>query len=742
MRSIAIFLIAACAGISALAATNVLNSGVNPSTTAVVTTEQVRAELRAWAPQGIAPGQPVWLGLQITHQAEWHTYWKNPGDSGLATQLTWQLPAGISAGEVAWPLPKKIPIGTLANYGYEGTVLLPVPVTVAQGFNAPELVVRLQASWLVCKKECIPQEGSFVLRLPAQSSIAADGALFQAAFAAAPQTLAAGKSQAVPVASGTFAALTLAGLPSAWQGKTLALYPETPGINEPAAALQQRWQGNTWSADMPLSPLRSESPARLPVVLALEGASANNSVRVELPVLGPWLAPQASSAANQTLSPALEAALRANQAAAASLPANTANTTAPLGLLLALLGALLGGLVLNLMPCVFPVLALKIIGFTQHSQQQCHHSRLTAGMAYSAGVVLSFVALGALLLVLRAAGEQLGWGFQLQSPAVVASLAALFTLIGLNLAGVFEVGNLLPSRLRQLQSKNPAIDAFLSGVLAVAIASPCTAPFMGASLGTAVTLPGIQALAVFAALGIGMALPYLVFSAVPGLVRWLPRPGAWMVTFKQLMAFAMFATTAWLVWVLGQQSGIDGVGALLLILVLLSMVAWALGRLADAPKAASGPRWLAIISIAACAGVFWLAGPFVLKNSPQNTLGDAQSTASGWQTWSPEAVARLERDGQRYFVDFTAAWCITCQVNKKATLSDPAVLAAFQAKNVTLLRADWTRRDPAISVALAQLGRSGVPVYVLAAPGKPPVVLSELLSAAEVQAALALISSP
>ena len=350
-------------------------------------------------------------------------------------------------------------------------------------------------------------------------------------------------------------------------------------------------------------------------------------------------------------------------------------------------------------------------------------------------MVLSFVALGALLLVFRAAGEQLGWGFQLQNPAVVAGLAALFTLMGLNLAGVFEFGNLLPSRARQLQAKNPALDAFLSGVLAVAIASPCTAPFMGASLGYAVALPGWQALAIFAALGIGMALPYVLFSALPAAMRWLPRPGAWMLTFKQLMAFPMFATTAWLVWVLGQQSGMDGAGALLGLLVLLALAAWALGRPAGGLFGSAGARWLAIFSIAACAGGLWAIGPFVLKNTGQNEV--SSSPASTWQAWSPEAVARLEAQGQRYFVDFTAAWCITCQLNKKTTLQAPEVLAALQAKNVVLLRADWTRRDPAITAALAKLGRTGVPVYVLAAPGRMPVVLSEILSVAEMQAALA-----
>ncbi|MFZ2386347.1 MAG: thioredoxin family protein, partial [Polaromonas sp.] len=349
------------------------------------------------------------------------------------------------------------------------------------------------------------------------------------------------------------------------------------------------------------------------------------------------------------------------------------------------------------------------------------------GLAYTAGVVLSFLALGAVLLGLRAAGEQLGWGFQLQSPAVVAGLAALFTLLGLNLAGVFEFGNLLPGRVTNLQSKNPTINAFLSGVLATAVASPCTAPFMGASLGYAVGLPALQALAVFGAIGIGMALPYLLASAVPAVARALPRPGAWMVTFKQLMAFPMFATVAWLVWVLGQQSGIDGAGALLALLVLMALAIWALSLRGAARN------MIATFSIAIGALGIWAIGPNIIK--PVNTPPAAVSAR--WQDWQPGRVEQLAAQGQSVFVDFTAAWCVTCQYNKKTTLANAAVLADMDAKNVALLRADWTRRDPAVTAALALLGRSGVPVYVIYKPGRAPVVLSEILSVDDVRAELA-----
>ena len=681
---------------------------------AMVSTEQVRAELLAWAPDGVGAGKPVWVGLHLAHSPEWHTYWKNSGDSGLPTLLEWTLPAGVTAGEIAWPTPKKIPIGTLANYGYENEVLLPVPLTVATGYQAAQLDIRLKASWLICKKECIPQEGDFSLQIPVKSSTALSGGVFAAAFAASPQALGVSSSQ-IEVGAKAIK-VSLAGLPASLRGKTLEFFPETGSVIEPAAPWQQAWQGAVWTAQVPLSSQRTESPAHMPVVVAFNDAA----YRIEAPVKGSW--PAVAPAAG--VSSALEAALKANAALGA---APVASSTPPLSLIAALLGALLGGMILNLMPCVFPVLAIKVLGFAQQKSQA---ARLSGGLAYSAGVLLSFLALGALLLGLRAAGEQLGWGFHLQSPAVVAALAVLFTLIGLNLAGLFEFGSFLPSRVASLQTRNPTLNSFLTGVLATAIASPCTAPFMGAALGYALGLPALQALAIFAAIGLGMALPYLVASAVPAVARALPRPGPWMLTFRQLMAFPMFATVAWLVWVLGQQSGINGAGALLALLVLLALVLWSLtlkGRTR---------LLIATFSIALGALSVWAIGKNVIQ--PLEAAGVAAAAPSGrWQAWEPGRVDQLTAQGQSVFVDFTAAWCVTCQYNKQTTLADADVLADMDAKNVALLRADWTRRDPAITAALASLGRSGVPVYVIYKPGRAPRVLSEILSVDDVRAELA-----
>ena len=692
----------------------------------VVKTDQVRAELLAHAPEGAAPGAKVWVGLQLTHAPEWHTYWKNSGDSGLPTELQWTLPPGVTAGEIAWPTPRKFPIGPLANYGYNGTVLLPVPLTVSPEFQGQQLDVKLQASWLVCRKECIPEEGQFSLRIPVMGSTGLNGAAFDAAFNAAPRDQAAATSALAPEAG--FLNVSLDTLPAAWKGQKLEFYPEPTGLIDPGAPWTQAWDGTRWTAKLPLSAQRGDSPSEVALVVAQADAPGEGpglaGVRMTVPVQGAWPPVAALPAAG--VSPALQAALDANAARAAA-PASGASA---LTLGAALLGALIGGLILNLMPCVFPVLAIKVLAFAKHADDRAAHRR--SGLAYTAGVVVSFLALGGLLLALRAAGEQLGWGFQLQSPAVVAGLAVLFTLIGLNLAGLFEFGSVLPSGLASLQAKNPTADAFLTGVLAVAVASPCTAPFMGASLGLAATLPAAQALAVFGVLGLGMALPYLAASWWPAIARALPRPGAWMERFRQFMAFPMFATVVWLLWVLGQQSGIDGAAALLMLLLALALLVWSLGL--------SGKGRVVLGGLSAAALV-WLGvavGPNVtrLQDSGPATVAETGVQGVSWQPWSADKVSALQAEGRPVFVDFTAAWCVTCQFNKRNALADEGLLQDMAAKNVALLRADWTRRDPAVTAALAQLGRNGVPVYAIYKNGQPPVVLTEVLSVGEVRTVL------
>ena len=690
-------------------------AGATP--TSVVSTPQVRAELVAHAPEGVESGKPLWLGLKIEHQPHWHTYWKNPGDSGLPTTLQWTLPPGVAAGDIQWPTPGRLPIGPLMNYGFEGTLLLPVSVTVPAGFKDNTLLVKLRADWLVCKDVCIPEGGDFTLQVPAQAATAGHAALFANARAALPQPVPDAKATAAVV--GQELVVQVSGLPASWQGKALGFLPETPGVINNAALPVARWADGHWTARIALDPQRSESPSAMPAVLTSAGQVAGLQVQVN--VTTPWPKPAAQPATLPSLG-----------------DASIIPPAPEIGWSWALLLALLGGMLLNLMPCVFPVLSLKVLGFAAHTEDR--RGLLAGGLAYTAGVVLSFVALAALLLALRAGGEQLGWGFQLQSPLVVAALAALFTLIGLNLAGVFEVASVLPSAWASARARHPMVDSFLTGVLAVAVASPCTAPFMGASLGAALGLPTAQALAVFVALGLGMALPYLVASAWPAVARLMPRPGVWMLHFKTLMAFPMFATVVWLAWVLGVQVGVDGVATLLAVLLALSFLAWALGSPALGPRARSGFGIVGLLLTAAALAWAVPGWQQAMTAAANHNVGDpavGEAASDGWQPWSPERVAQAQASGQTVFVDFTAAWCVSCQFNKRTTLASKEVKAAFQAGRVLLLRADWTRRDATITAELTRMGRSGVPVYAVYTPGATgPQLLSEILSVAEVLAAL------
>jgi len=667
-------------------------------------TGHARASLLVHAPEGVKPGSAVWLGLRIAHQPRWHTYWRNPGDSGLPTTLSWTLPAGFAAGDIAWPTPKQLPLGPLMNYGYDGDLLLPVRLTVPAAHKGGPVPTRLRADFLICEEVCIPEFAELDL-LVQPAPQAEHAALFERALAAMPRTDSGARASAR--LEGQALLIEVTGLPTAWRGKRVQLFPENGAVLDHPAPLGQTWKGQQLALRAPLSAQRSESPAAMDAVLTAEHGTPG--IRIGFPIAGAW--PQAGAAPE------------------APAPAPAAPPPADRPWLLVLAFAFLGGAILNLMPCVFPVLSLKVLGFAQHGGQR---KRVAAGgIAYTVGVIASFLLLAALLLVLRASGEQLGWGFQLQSPLFVAALAILFTLIGLNLAGLFEFRHFLPDRIVNARARTPVADDFLTGVLAVAVASPCTAPFMGAALGAALSWPAAQALSVFAALGAGMAAPYLAASLFPGVARLLPRPGPWMVRFKTVMAFPMFATVVWLLWVLGQQAGIDAVAGLLGLLLAAAFALWVVAI----PARSRAGRWIGVgCAIAAVAGTAAWSWP-ALRQAPvaANTVAE-----SGWQAWSPRAVQEARQAGRPVFVDFTAAWCVTCQYNKRTTLADPGLLQDLRAKNVLLLRADWTRRDETITQALKELGRSGVPVYAVYRDGaQQATLLSELPSVDEVRQALA-----
>ena len=695
----------------------------------VVKTPQVKATLWVDAPNGLEAGKVFWLGLEISHEPHWHTYWRNPGDSGLATDLQWTLPKGMTAQDIVWPAPKKIPIGTLANYGYEGTALLVVPVLVDANFKAlhagtPEassVAIELQAHWLVCKQECIPQEGQFQISVPVRGATRSNPAAFDAALKQQAQVL-TGAHSALISDDGRTLKLRIAELPQALQNSEWTVFPQTPNILLNAAAPVLTLREGLANVLFQISPERMDSPAQMSWLLVQGKAEAPLGPQwvLSTPVQGQWKEISAlaqpilsPSAADNTLMPA---------------PASTWIT--------ALLGALLGGMLLNFMPCVFPVLAIKLLSITQHSDSP--RAMKQSAFAFSAGVVLSFFILGGLVLGLREAGTQLGWGFQLQSPWVVGGLAMLFAVMGLNLSGMFEFRAMAPSGLASAQWSNPLVNSAWSGVFAVLIASPCTAPFMGASLGLAIGLPAWQALPIFLAMGIGMAVPFLALSYRSDWVRRLPKPGAWMLTFKQFMAFPMYATVIWLMWVLGQQVGLDGVTGFMACLLSLVLLIWAMslqGRVAHVMSALA--LVLLGLSLWLWAGNWTQATPVANPSEPKNQA----SAPALWQAWSADKVAQARQAGRPVFVDFTAAWCVTCQFNKKTTFADAALLAQFAHKNVLLLKADWTRYDPAITAALNELGRNGVPVYAWYAPDQPVKLLSELPSVAEIQNQLNLVKT-
>ena len=698
-----------------------------------VRTEHVTAELVA-AATAVRPGEPVQIGLRLQHIPHWHTYWRNPGDSGLPTTLSWTLPAGSSVGEIEWPAPQRLPLGPLVNYGYEGDLLLPLRFTAPPDARpGSSLRLSAEASWLVCREICVPESATLALTLPVAEAGAAPAATehtaaFSAAAAQQPRALQGWRAEVQH--AGSELLLTLDRDTPAAPGAALApvhVFPFAEQLIEPARHELYRTPAGY---ALRLSLLaNARPPARLDGLAVAQGSTpppwggAQRSVAFDAPVRGVTAIALPAGAVPMA---------SANTGGAGAAPEQLGGAGAGLGLLGALVLALLGGMVLNLMPCVFPVLSIKLVGLAQQGPDRGALHRHVA--AYGAGVVLSFVLLAAVLLALRAAGSAVGWGFQLQEPAVVFVLALLFFALGLNLMGVFEFGNLLPSGLANWRARRPAADAFATGVLAVVAASPCTAPFMGAALGFAITQPAPLALAVFAMLGLGMALPYAALALLPGWRARLPRPGPWMLRLKQGLAFPMFATVVWLIWVLGLQAGIDGAAKALLALVGLGFAFWLGGLLRH--RAAAPVLALALAGVLAWS---WPAPPAL---PGAGGPGAAAPEAGTWLRYAQADAEALVAQGRPVFVDFTAAWCVSCQVNKRLVLNTAATQADFARANVALMRADWTLRDAEITAALARLGRNGVPVYVLMRPGREPLLLPEILTAGIVRDALATIESP
>ncbi len=798
------------------AGTSILAPGpAGPARAGPVRVDAVEAELVADVAQAV-PGEPFRIGLRLAHDPHWHTYWRNPGDSGLPTRFEPVGPAGAEYGDITWPAPSRLAIGDLANYGYEGEIVLARPVTLPTDFDGASARFEVLAQWLVCRDVCIPGEASLVLEVPVGATLRPAAAdllgRFDASAARAPDPGAA--MQAGWFNDGGRAVLAL---PEQLSARRAEFFPYFEGVVVPAAAQSLHAKaGAADAADPPgillelrtVAP-RDGAPAAMPApaggLLVADGRAIELSLvpLAQPPAIGAVVAVAEVEPAAQSATPAASGLLGrlAGRAGAAlrpdaSMPAaagraapglsatpgmastGTASTgAAPRpasggGFLLALAGALLGGAILNLMPCVFPVIGLKILSFAQAAGGDARRARRHAA-SFAAGIVLSFAALALIFLALRAAGTAAGWGFQMQSPVCVGAMALLFVLLALNLFGVFETGLSL-TRLGGLRdgnrlglsggasSQGTVAGSFLAGVLAVLVATPCTAPFMGGAVGFTLTTTAWQTAAVFVAIGLGMALPYLVLGWLPRLLAWLPRPGPWLGVFRQLLGFPMLATAAWLAWVLALQAGADGLLHLLVGAVLLSFAAWAYGCLQRASIGRSPTAAVAgvVASLLALGGTAWqLARIDVLADAPvasamaagpssPQAAGTRPASADGtppagatiqaqWEPWSSARVAQALAQGRPVLVDFTAAWCLTCQANKRLVLDRDAVRAAFVAQKVVLLRADWTRRDQAISAELARFGRNGVPFYLFySADRQPPRILPELLTVDTVLAAI------
>ena len=667
------------------------------------------------AAASIAPGQTLHVALHEKIRPGWHTYWRNPGDAGEPPKLGWTLPAGWKTGEIVWPAPKRLPVGPLMDYGYENEVWLPIPVT-APGTAAPGRPATLKAavSILVCKDVCVPEDATLTLDLPVSAAPSTpDNPQIAQALSQAPA--------GAPLA-GAFAArsgsLKLAVADKALHGpevKDAYFYPYTASaIDQPKPQSAERGAGGLTLTLQPGYAFKTgPAPAALDGLLVADGRPfAIHAV------------PGPLSAAAAGLGPA------------APVKVGFAGGDGIAALALAAGAAFLGGVVLNLMPCVFPILSMKALALAAHAGE-AGRSR-AHGLAFLAGVLLTFVGLAAVLIAAKAAGAAVGWGFQLQSPGVVAGLALLMLLIGLNLSGLYEAGLSLQNAAARAGGSG-LLGSLLTGALAVVVAAPCTAPFMAGAIGYALTQPPAEALLIFAALGLGFAAPFTLIAMAPRVLARLPRPGPWMEALKKTLAFPMYGAAAWLLYVLTLQAGTTAMAALLASAIVLALAAWLYG--AGQRAQIGGKRPLVIwglSAIAAAIAVACAAGGVQAGGAPASSA-DAGAASGGLpeQPYSAAKLASLQAAGTPVFVDFTAAWCITCQVNERTSLTTPEVLKAFKNTHAVYLKADWTRRDAEIAQTLSAHGRAGVPLYlVYGKRGGDPQTLPQILTSGTVVAAL------
>jgi thiol:disulfide interchange protein DsbD len=640
-------------------------------------------------------------GLYFKLEPGWHIYWKNAGDSGEPPHIRWSLPKGITASPMQFPAPKRLPLGPLMDFGYENEVLFPFSFHVDDGAKAGPAILHAKVDWLVCREVCIPGKAELEAQRDVYRGLYDIG--IPKVISLSQRFFGMDSSKLLPAIPLSLPAEFKATFQPANEGFRLAVetgqresaatfFPEDQDILDNPATQKFTATAKGLILELKKDANLASNPAQLNGVLELSGGRA-----FEL------------------------TALPGTVAAAPSLSWLLLLRTSGL--------AFLGGLLLNLMPCVFPVLFLKGLALVHSGHKELHKLR-AHGLVYTAGILVSFWVLVGVLLGLRAAGATLGWGFQFQSPVFLALMAGLLFFLGLSLAGQFEIGLTLTSAGGSLAAKHGYAGSFFTGVLAVVVATPCTAPFMGAAIGYALASSAGVTFAVFTALALGLAAPYFALTLHPAWTRILPKPGAWMEVLRQAISVPIFATVIWLACVLAGAYGTGALLALLTSFLLIAIAGWFLGRW-------PAKRWTAVVSAVILLGVFVLSVLAPKKLIVTSETFNATRQEGLWQPWSEEAVSRSLAAGQPVFVDFTASWCLSCQVNERVALGRPEVIQAFQSRNVVLMKADWTRHDETITQALAVLGRSGVPAYALYTPGESePELLPEVLTPGIVIAAV------
>lgn len=673
--------------------------------------------------RSVQPGMTLRGALRIRLDRGWHTYWRNGGDAGLPPVATWTLPEGASASPLFYPTPHRLPQPPLMSYGYEHEVRFPIAITVpASTPVGGTFHVAATVEWLACADVCLPASGEIAVSVPVRAAIEASSgeeAIMARWRAALPLTWAGAPVSATLGDSTVVLAIPRPASRSApWSAPYF--FADSGGVVEHAAPQRATWRGDTLLLTIPLS-IPSASSARRAPLMALSGVLVTDA--------------SGTGAAWDITAAVSPAIARSSTIAPIEAPSDAASLTAPfrgatnsVGLWAALVFALLGGLVLNVMPCVFPVLSLKVLSLVG-SEPQPAATRAGRAAAFTLGILVSLWTLGALLLLLRAGGSAVGWGFQMQSPAVVAALAVLLFLLGLNLSGLFEIGLALTrAQTPRGLARSGWRDAAATGMLTVVVATPCSAPFMGSAVGFALVQSPVTGMLVFTALGLGLALPVAALLLQPQWLRWLPAPGPWLAQVKQWLAWPMYVTVVWLLWVHARQTSAETAAALQLLLIVAAIGATMLGRAQRSFRAAHGRTGLLIIGAAWCAAALVSRPATVGHSATDGTTSTA--TTDGWVAFTPARFDSVRAAGHPVFVDYSAAWCLSCQVNERIVLQLDTVRRAFAQSGVLPMRADWTRRDSAVTRMITATGQAGVPLYVVypAASSAPPTILPSVLT--------------